>query len=584
MSLNLGGPTYFNPDSFGDNNQNIKNSMANTAKAVLYVFNPYENQFVDIGMRPFQYRFDDNFISDTKEMSALAMQGKARAGPLVADLMQSPRLSDNMMSSYAAPMQFRASHLSSRHRFILILTESASGLVNGNHTLAATGSSSQMRRIYTGFFTDEPMNFRTFSDTKHTLNPNAMMVITHKTVVGTTIDMGGWGSRTNINSLSSEEIIHPELSNTLIGRDFHKQGGLFLMTPENCMNSIEEGTDGITIAVPGAHSDITRDKGTLVASDLLEQPKHNVTQIVKGMIRNMEDQASKGRLSMNRGESWLEDEFMEGAADRRRLARYMSLPRWQPTSIFDLDINSQISPQTLSDMVNGELHILPIEKERPQYYETADQMEASFTNQYSSLIASVVGPVLNAAGMNAMQFTYEVVKRNNQKMDNFQTHSAEANWPVPNQDLVGMTTAVEYELVNGILDTIFHAMGAFHVLVNANATGMTSVRLNLVDQGYRSAAAFEIPTCLGGLISPLLGDIGSNTHNSEQVENLYSTASGTNTSVYQNFNDNDKDFMKLADRLTGIGDNWSARPGDSHGWKSQMTVDPNENGMTELID
>lgn len=540
--MNLTG-TYFNPNDFGQSNQNAVGVMNAPSNAVLYVFKPYANQFGDVGLRPFQYQFDENFIHTTQDIGDVVKRGTAHAPHLIRDLMATSNLNDQMMPSYTPSMRLRSSFLSDKYRFILIFTEKANNLIMGGNTIGSNHSNSQVRRIYTGYFEDEPFNPTTFSSTRRSLNENSFMVITHKTIVGTSVEHGQLGARTQLRTQSSEEIIHPQITNALIGNSTNSP--LFLMTPSNCINSIDVNDEGFSIAVPGAHSDISKDRGANVVADLLEQPAHNVALIVKGMLQYQDELSSRGRLSTHQLENYFDDSFAAEGSARMALGRYMSLPRARKSSIFDLDIDSRISPVDLDQLVNGELNVIDFDSERPTYYETADQMEVSVTNQYSFLISSVVVPILNSAGLNAMQFEYQIARLRGQVEDDFIIHSAEPIFTAPQNDIFQMVNAVKIELINGIFSTIFHSKGDFHVAVSANATGMTTIRLSLVGQGYKNGVDFELPSCMGGLISPLLGDSVSNSSNSESIETLYQVATGTHTPSY--FDDEDKNFMKYAE-------------------------------------
>lgn len=549
MTLDLGSGSYFSQDHFGYDQQNAASGLMNTdSRAVLFVFRPYRNQFGDVGMRPFQYHFDDNFLNETQSITDLSKRGSARAASLIKDLMSSTNLNDHMMPTQNAPLTLRTSLLSDNYRFILVLTEKASGLVTGN-TIASSHGNSAVRRIYTGFFQDEPFNAFTASSSKKTLNPNAYMVITHKTMMNTATEHGRFGPSTMVRTQVSEEVLNSTVAKSLMASNTaNGSHGLFLMTPENCINSIDVSDDGYSMAVPGAHSNISNDNGNHIVNDILEQPAHNVAQIVKGLIRHQDDVTNRSRLSTHRADSYFADEFLDDGLGRMKLARHMQLPRSRKMSVFDLDVDQVISPVDLDDMVSHQLDVVDFDLERPQYYETADQMEASITNQYSFLIASVISPILNSAGLNAIQFEYQVANMRGAIQDDFRTHSAEPNWPVPQPDLLSMVKAVEVELVQGIFSTIFHSKGAFQVMVSANTTGMTIVRLSLVDQGYRNTVDFEIPSCMGGLTSPLIGDININTGNSEAIEGLYGAATGIQP-IEKGFNGDDHNYMNDAERL-----------------------------------
>ena len=550
MTLNLTG-SYFGDDiGFGQSPNN--DLMKTNSRAVLYVFKPYQNQFGDVGMRPFIYNFDENFLHGAQEITDLSKRGSADAPMMMESLMTQNNLNDHLMPSSMPSMVFKGSHLTDRWRFILILTEAASDLSIGN-TVLSSNSNSQMRRIYNGYFEDEPFNPATFSTSRRTLNPNSFMVITHKTIVGTATEHGQHGGRTMLNTWASEEVIHPQLSKALTA-GVGMGGDLFLMTPENCINSIDSTEDGYSTAVPGAHSSIARDTGAHVMSDILEQPAHNVAQVVKGMIKYQDEVSHRDRLSSRRVNSYFEDSFMDESLQRQKLGRYMSLGRSRRMGRFDLDVDSRISPVDLDAMVDGALDVIDFDIERPIYYETADQEEASITNQYSFLIASVISPILNSAGLNQMQFEYEIARIRGQVQDNFIVYSAASNWPVPDDDLRSMTIAVKVELINGIFATIFGSKGDFNVKVSADATGMTQVRLSLVGMGIRNPVDFELPSFMGGLITPLIGDAASNATNSESIETMYNIATGTKN-ISNAFDDNDRSFMNYANTVDfGGGD------------------------------
>lgn len=544
MNLDLGGQGFGN-NGVGYAGQNAASVMDTSSRAVLYIFRPHHGQFGDVGLRPFQYRFDENFLNEVAQVTDMSRQGRVPSSSLVSDMMSQTNFNEYMTASMTPTLVMNASKLSDRYRFILILSEKPRDLISSFTAVSSGDNGSQVRRIYTGFFEDEPFNPQTLSSHQRTLNPNAFMVITHKTIVGTATTHGAWGSRSSVNTQSSEEILNSDVANALIGHN-HNSGshGVFLMTPANCVNSIETSEEGYSMSVPGL-SDITKDHGTQVVHDILEQPAQNVSQIIKGMIRFQDEATARSRLSTHRAEAAFDDSFLDEGMGRMRLSRHMDLQRSHKSSPFDLEVDRRISPIDLNNLVSGDLDVIDFDLERPQYYETADQMEQSVTHQYSSLISSVIAPVLNSAGINALQFEFQIARMRGEVVHDFRVHSAEPVWTVPNPDLLQMVKAVETELKYGIFMTIFQTMGDFHVAVSANTTGMTVVRLSLVGQGYRNSVDFEIPTCLGGLVSPLIGDLGSNTHNSEMVEQLYGIATGVG-SIVNNFNDDDRQYMKDA--------------------------------------
>ncbi len=549
MSLNIVG-SNFGVDNLGYSDQNQNNLLNTKSKAILYVFSPNSDNLKDVGARPFIYNFDENLYNNAKEIADLSQRGTIRSGAIINDLMDSSNLNNYMMPSYSPTVNIRTSLLSDRWRFILIFTESAAGLMLGN-TLASSSPSNKIRRINTGYFEDEPYNTTTGFGHSKTLNPNCFMVITHKTKIGLGTEHGAYGSKTNLTTFSTEDIIHSslskELSSPTTGYGNHNQG-LFLLTPDNCLNSIDSNDDGYSLVMPGPHSEISNDDGANVVNDVLSQPAQHVAQIFKGIIRYQEDASHRRRLNTHRNNSMFNDEFLDESHQRMKLSRYMSLPRSSKQNMFDLDLDSRISTVDLDAMVNGDLEIISWPDIRPMFYETADQMDTTVTNQYSFLIASVVCPIMNSAGLNEMSFEFQIAQRHGHIHTDFITHHAGATWQVPSADLASMAKAVELELTYGIFDTIFKSKGDFHVAVKANSTGKTFIRLSLVGQGYVNPVDFEIPSFMGGIITPLLGDAASHATATESIETLYNIATGTEP-IVNAFTDEDRSYADYANSI-----------------------------------
>lgn len=550
MSFGNGG-SYFGTDSSlgGNIGKNHANLMANDVKALLYVFSPNSRGIGDVAMRPLAYQWDENFLQGVQEITDQSRRGVDFNSSLVEEMMNHKNFSDNMTVSHAPSFNLRTSLLNDKWRFILILTDKGTDLIGVNTVMAAQGGNNQIRRIYTGYFEDEPFNPTTISSYRRTLNPHSYMTITHKTVVGLTKTHGMYGVETQINTRTSEEIILPHVTTSLAGMSgFNQRNELHLMTPENCVNSFQTTEDGYSLATPGISSNITNDVGARQVSDLFEQPEHNVNYVLKGLLKTQDDHNNRKRMSTRKSSHYFDDDFLGESFHRSSFARNLSLPASRNMSPFDLDVNSKISAQDLDNMVNHDLDVIPLDMETPMFYETADQTEISVTNRYSFLIATVMSPILNSAGLNEYQFEYQRALIRNEVKEDFRTISAAGNWVVPNEDLAAMVRAVQTELSKGIFETIFQSAGDFHVMVSAFATGITTVRLSLVGQGYKCQVDFELPSYLGGIISPLIGTDINNADNTSSIESLYGIATGS-AGPGNYFNEDDLAFRDHANTV-----------------------------------
>ncbi len=538
MTLNLFDSTAGSGLGFvGQNQDNLLNTRD---KAVMYIFRPHVRQFEDVAIRPYSYSFDENFLNTASEM--IDMVSKNYTRPSVD--MYRGNLNDYLMPEKAPSLLVRASNLENHYRFILIITESGSGLIT-NHTQAASSSSSQMRRIYTGFFNDEPFNPLTHIGGKRTYNRSALLIVTHKTKLNSTYGSGPYGGTMQLSNLRSDEIINPELSKSLTVSLRSNVPSLRLMTPDNLIGSLSFNSDeGTAFSMPGSQSNLLEDQGVIPMADILEMPSENVSTLLNGIMSYQDEQSHYERLSTKRAKAHWEDEFLDEAQKRAKLVHHLKLPRANDHhSEFDFDLNRPISLGFVDDQCDGHLVIQDIDLPTPQFYETADQREIGTVNQFSYLIATVLPPLLNTAGLNRLQFDYQIAESRGQVQRQFRPYGSEAQIAgVPTQDLFSMIKAVEYELINGIFDVIYRSVGAFGVMVDCSVTGNTIVRLNLADHGvkYRNTADFVMPSSLGGLISPMIGDDLIFTSNAQNTANMIDHVTGVGDRREQD------DFLRYA--------------------------------------
>lgn len=546
MNFNLAG-SQFGEFQVGHSQQNAGDLMNTNLRAVLFVFRPYQNQFEDVSLRPFSYNFDTNFLNDVQKVTETSTRTDMSASALLQNMKHQINFNDYIVPTPTAQLTFKASHLSLNHRFILMLTDDAKNLIMPN-TAFSTGGNNKQRRIYNGYFLDEPFTTGGFGMRK-ILNPNAQMVITHKTVVGMIGMSDQFGYREKLSTHVSDEIFNPEASLALTSVNVGGYGNqIHLMTPDNCLNDVDVTAEGDTFIAPSGYSDFNKQRDNTAVSSILEQPDHNVTHIVRGMIKHIDEQNNKNTMLGRSTSASFDDRYVSDELARMSMRGHLAMRRGNLNSVFDLDINACISAVDVDNLVNGTLQVEEIDLTRPMYYDTADQAEQSITNQFSSLISAVVIPILTGAGLDSMQFTYEITNIRGQIESDFRIANPMSNYPVGEFEMANMIRAVQYELENGIFKTIFDQFGDFAVAVNACASGMTSVRLSLVGMGINNSVDFEFPSCMGGLVSPLIGDAASQSHNSESVESLFSIALGQRDVTSSNYlhDEDHRGFMDLA--------------------------------------
>ena len=490
-------------------------------KASLIIFAPTRGFFQDTAVRPLMYNFDQNFTSKIEELTKASTIDAIGSGAATDYMQNTFNLNDYMTMHQQANIGLNASHLNDFFRFILIFTNDRDDLITGSTMFSSSGGASSIRRIYTGFFMDEPVNMRTYSSHHRTYNQHARMVFTHKTRMSSIID-SALGGRQKLTTQSSENVLPVDIFNqvkstSLLG---HEAGSRFMMTPENCLNSVGIGDDGYSYSTPSVHSEIGKDSGTITTADLLEQPVHNLRRTIDSVIATSEQQAARARLGNLYGSpSGFDQQFLTDGFRRTALAQNLSIGQSSYSTEFDLDMNKEISIDKLDALVNGTLKIDIIDIGEKLYFDRMDTFESSITAKFSHLIATILAPLMSAAGLNNLVFVY-AIRMNGVPEPFFRAERAASSQTLVANDIEGMVNAVKIELHKGIFRTIFEALGDFEVHVSCNIVGMTEVKLSLVEQGYICRAPFEMPTCLGGMISPLIGDYFSEKQNVESAELL----------------------------------------------------------------
>jgi len=490
----------------------------------LFVFMPKTQAIEDMAVRPFIYNFDENLVGAAKEAAELSMQGKASGQQMLDELHEGFNFSDSMIVTPQAQGIIRTSLLSESHRFMLLVTDSMSSRLVGDHTLAHTGSGF-LRWIYTGYFVDEPFHTSTWGRDP-VPNPNARMIITHKTKLNVLATMGQTGTNHQLNTASSCDILHPTTTVNLSAAGPDQR--IHLMTPEYCSMATDMTPDGdIRIQMPGNKSDITEDQGSQYLHDFLFQPHRNVNHVLGGIIKHQDQSVIAARSPGRRPSADLDDIFSNQAFSRNRLSQHLSIHQPNVKADFDLDINSNITPIDLDRMLNGQLRVEHMDLERPMFHDTMDQTAVNPTTQFSALIAEVVPSVLQSVGFQDMIFEFQIAEIRGELRPQFIIHHASPVWPVADMaELNLMKRTVEDIVANGIMRTIYTSAGDFHVHVSVDTIGMTRVRLSLVGQGLQATNNYEKPTLLGGLISPLIGSRPVFDNNAAAIGDLSAMMTG----------------------------------------------------------
>lgn len=501
------------------NRRGVFNSKNN---AILVLMEPITKQFNDVGYRPMLYNFDEGALAQHGEDLMLkSSRGSHSVNEMAASLFKNIDAASSMIPSLNVDSVFRASKLNDSYRFVLILTSDPRERLASNSRILNRNARGKTRRIYSGVCIGEPISRGMFRTDKR-LNPECQLKIMRKVVTEITHEDGARGSSTQLTSRFADEIINPDMVRDLRSS---RDTSLELLLPERISQGIVASDDQISSA-PGLATDISDEKEEIVFSNLLENPRNHVDTLARAFTLMVDEKAAGDRLGHRRDSAW--DIDNEHSLEMRTTAfqNYLHVPTSGLIDEADLDVHDTITMEDIDERFDPE--VIEFGLEDALLYDTADHRERSTINQYSYLIAIITPTILSSLGLNDIHFIYEVEKRRGQihPSERFRIKHIEPVYEVSNAELEDMERAFRSEMRKSCLDHIFATIGDFHLVCECDVTGFTTIRLNPVEAGMRCEVDFEIPTLLGGNISPMIGSEVDSASNTDSLVNVWQTLLG----------------------------------------------------------
>lgn len=513
----------FGDREFDRPNKNSDRVFQSREKAILVLLEPIEKQFGDVGYRPMLYNFDRGEMRRRGEdLLIKSGRGAHSVDDMAASMFRGLDAAASMTPSLKTNGLLKASHLNEKHRFILILTTNARGRIQSNTRVLNRNVSGMTRRIYSGICDDIPVERGLFGRDK-TLNPNCRLQVMRKVVTEIGREDTARGSITNLNNRFNDEVINPKLVDTL---RTSREEGIELLLPERVSGGIVATEDQIASA-PGLATDISDEKEEIIFSNTLENPRNHLDTLSRAFTLMVDDKEASDRVNNRRDSAW--DMDNEHALELRTSSfqNYLHVPTSGMIDEDDLDMHDTILLGDIDDRFDPE--VIEIDIENALMYDVADHSEGSLINQYSYLIAIVTPTILSSLGLNKVQFTYSVERRPGGMPDeSFRIRETETVYDVSRSELEGIERAFRSEMRKSCLDHIFATIQDFHLVCTCDVTGFTTIRLNPVALGMRNDVDFEMPTLLGGNISPMIGSTVDAATNTDSLVDVWQTLLGNN--------------------------------------------------------
>lgn len=513
----------FRDRDFDRPNKNSDNVFQSKDKAILVLLEPIEKQFGDVGYRPMLYNFDRGEMKRRGEdLLIKSGRGAHSVDDMAASMFRGLDATASMTPSLKTNGLLKASHLNEKHRFILILTTSARGRIQSNTRILNRNTSGMTRRIYSGICDDIPVERGLFGRDK-TLNPNCRLQVMRKVVTEIGREDTARGSITNLNNRFNDEVINPSLIDTL---RTSREKGIELLLPERVSGGIVASDDQIASA-PGLATDISDEKEEIIFSNTLENPRNHLDTLSRAFTLMVDDKEAADRVSNRRDSAWDMDNEHSLELRTSSFQNYLHVPTSGMIDEDDLDLHDTILLGDIDDRFDPE--VIEIDIENALMYDVADHGEGSLINQYSYLIAIVTPTILSSLGLNKVQFVYSVERRPGGMPDeSFRIRETETVYDVSNSELDGIERAFRSEMRKSCLDHIFATIQDFHLVCTCDVTGFTTIRLNPVALGMRNDVDFEMPTLLGGNISPMIGSTVDAATNTDSLVDVWQTLLGNN--------------------------------------------------------
>lgn len=190
----------------------------------------------------------------------------------------------------------------------------------------------------------------------------------------------------------------------------------------------------------------------------------------------------------------------------------------------DLDITGRV---TLGDLDRDfVLKVYPKTFENSTQY-GADSMTDGIVNKLSYELGTITAIIANRLGISNVQFVYATETGPDRHVrESFRITRIGFIYNIKDFEAARLRNLLETELRQGILGKIRKVGGDFHVMVRANTSDISTVRLNLLSSDQKNAVDYVIPSILGGLVSATIGSIQDSTHNVNRLCGLAEQFSG----------------------------------------------------------
>jgi hypothetical protein len=375
------------------------------------------------------------------------------------------------------------------------------------------------RTIYFGRFSDEPMNLH------GTINPDTVMIILHKT--GVTAQR--YGDKDLIGLQNDTDIIHGNTLQFLSDRDS------YLMRPEELSN-VTDLTNNTSVTMITEMNKLGNQGEAIITNTSLKTPSQNMGHILRGIAKTKIDARSPNNGMMH--SDLLQESYFDSLTNNLRDVSFGS-------SILDLD-----SCISLGDFVSR-FDPKIIDFNVGNGFNQRDQSVACASNAASSMLAQVIPVVMTQYMIANVGFVYNSFYDKQQLNVGgraLEVTQGTLGYLVPNLDEDTKARNFQYfirDLTNGIFKVLEFQRGDFELSASVCFAGLTHINFHYLCDNERYRENYEVPTILGGMISPLIGSGDAIGYNSRNLSTLLGIGIGDDTRPLLGMDDGPSEMQKL---------------------------------------
>lgn len=477
-------------------------------QSVLYVFQPNRAHLLGIqAHRPLLYRLTDSFI----DKAATASQQVARGGHVscISDLMSHGDALSSMMPAQDPSVLLNMNAMTDYWRFTLVINQPK---FEGFGT-SPFSPLQEHKVLICGYFLDEPVN----ALNRTTINPDAIMVFTHKTVIESQTSSGAYGKQIDNVITRLDANITPGGMGVI-----SSQPDLYFIDPYNSYSANFSGGDGSLVSQPGHLQSVDSNENRLLQTKL-QHPTANVRHVVTNVFSSMREvydgQQSGGVLRNDAAvamPAFVQDDIHETIKrNLRAVSSTADALGPEPNSVWSLGRLDAEYPNT-EMVVAG--------SDQTSMFATQDQTASSPRIIFSSLISSAAPAILSAFGLARLSFTYESYQEMPLAAQpyGFEVHNAVplAVLPGGSDTLVNKAMGAINEFIRSLFSVMQATRGDFKVSVDIDTFGISQVYLNFKCDSLVITEPYQHLTAFGGMTTPLFGTGNDIAHNSSEIASL----------------------------------------------------------------